>query len=235
MASKGFGGSHAESSKNARQFMLIFKKYMAANRDLKDVHQFFLSHLPELNESLLSSLPLIFRELTKNKKNQEQHQIAALFGVLGGSLIDFPLGDRALNLELSIAALQLVLKTVTRNSFPKGWAMTQNNLGEAYSNRIRGERADNIEQVIAFYELALQVYTRDAFPKDWAGTQNNLGNAYGNRIGGERADNIELAIASYELALQVYTRDAFSENWAMTQNNLGTAYGDRIRECLKSF
>ena len=44
--------------------------------------------------------------------------------------------------------------------------MTQNNLGNAYCDRIRGERAENLEQAIAAYQQALEVYTRQAFPAD---------------------------------------------------------------------
>ncbi|MCU7242825.1 MAG: CHAT domain-containing protein, partial [Microcystis aeruginosa WS75] len=109
------------------------------------------------------------------------------------------------------------------------WAMTQNNLGIAYSNRIRGERADNLELAIVAYNLSLEVYTRDAFPSEWASVQNNLGNAYSQRIRGERAENLELAIFALNQSLEVYTRDSFSSEWAMTQNNLGNAYSDRIR------
>ncbi|MEH2222895.1 CHAT domain-containing protein, partial [Nostoc sp.] len=111
---------------------------------------------------------------------------------------------------------------------PVDWAMTQNNLGNAYRNRILGERAENIESAITAYAAALSVYTRSAFPVDWAMTQNNLGNAYRNRILGERAENIESAITAYAAALSVYTRSAFPEKWATTQNNLGNAYGERI-------
>ena len=53
--------------------------------------------------------------------------------------------------------------------------MTHNNLGNAYSERIRGERAENLEQAIQHYEQALAVRTREAFPQDWAMTHNNLG------------------------------------------------------------
>jgi hypothetical protein len=42
---------------------------------------------------------------------------------------------------------------------------TQNNLGEAYRNRIRGEKAENIEAAIASYTAALTIYTPDAFPE----------------------------------------------------------------------
>jgi TPR repeat protein len=66
----------------------------------------------------------------------------------------------------------------TRQAYPEQWARTQNNLGNAYLERIRGERAENLEQAIFHYQQALDVYTRQAYPEQWARTQNNLGNAY---------------------------------------------------------
>ncbi|MBE9072939.1 CHAT domain-containing protein, partial [Microcystis sp. LEGE 08355] len=117
----------------------------------------------------------------------------------------------------------------TRDSFPSEWAMTQNNLGVAYSNRIRGEKAENLELAIVAYNQSLEVYTRDSFPEQWAMTQNNLGNAYSDRIRGEKAENLELAIVAYNLSLEVYTCDSFHYEWAGTQNNLGNAYNKRIR------
>uniref|UniRef100_UPI0008F9C1D5 CHAT domain-containing protein n=1 Tax=Geitlerinema sp. PCC 9228 TaxID=111611 RepID=UPI0008F9C1D5 len=128
-----------------------------------------------------------------------------------------------------IAYYQQALQVCTRDAFPQQWAMTQNNLGPAYSNRIQGDKAQNLEHAIACYQQALQVRTRDAFPQDWAGTQNNLGSAYQDRIQGDRAQNLEDAIAYYQQALQVYTRDAFPQQWAMTQNGLGNAYLYRIQ------
>jgi len=230
MASKGFGGSKAEPSKNAMQFMLAFKKYMLANPDLNDVRELFTSHLSELNESLLSSLPLIFHEFTKNKKPQEQYQIAAIFGNFSNSIREFPLGDRSINLEMSITSSQLALKIFTRRDNPKEWAMTQNNLGIAYGARIQGEKADNIEHAIACHELALQIYTdKQLLPEDWALVQNNLGIAYSNSLLGDRADNLEQAISAFMSALQVYTHEAFPYEWSRTQNNLGSAYSNRIR------
>ena len=86
--------------------------------------------------------------------------------------------------------------------------MTQNNLANAYSDRIRGERAENLEQAIGHYQQALEVYTRQAYPEDWAMTQNNLANAYADRIRGERAENLEQAIGHYQQALEVRTRQA---------------------------
>jgi len=141
----------------------------------------------------------------------------------------FRLGQRAVNLEIAIAIYTKALDFFDRQNDATTWANIQNDLGNAYSKRIRGERGENLEQAIRYYEAALTVYTPTAFPEDWAGTQNNLGNAYSNRIRGERGENLEQAIRYYEAALTVYTPTAFPEQWATTQNNLAAAYSNRIR------
>jgi hypothetical protein len=58
-------------------------------------------------------------------------------------------GERADNLERAIAAYETVLTVLTREAFPQDWALTQCNLGNAYSDLIRGERADNLERATA--------------------------------------------------------------------------------------
>jgi hypothetical protein len=44
--------------------------------------------------------------------------------------------------------------------------MAQNNLANAYLDRIRGERAENIEEAIACCQAALEVYNATYFPKN---------------------------------------------------------------------
>ena len=141
---------------------------------------------------------------------------------------NFPLGNKANNMEIVIAGYELISTVFTRNSHPENWAGTQYNLGLAYSDRITGDKAENIESAIAAYQNALLVRTKKDFPIDWAMTQNNLGTAYSDRITGDKAENIESAIAAYQNALLVRTKKDFPIDWAMTQNNLGTAYSDRI-------
>jgi CHAT domain-containing protein len=160
---------------------------------------------------------------------EEVARIAGVIGNLCNKIRDFPLGNRANNLEIAIIGDQPLLEVYTRDAFPYEWAGVQNNLGNGYGNRIRGERADNLEKAITAYNLSLEVYTRDAFPSEWARSQNNLGGTYQNRIKGERADNLELAIAALNQSLEVYTRDVFPEDWARSQNNLGNAYSSRIK------
>jgi CHAT domain-containing protein len=70
------------------------------------------------------------------------------------------------------------LEVYTRDSFPEYWAMTQNNLANAYSKRIRGKKTDNLEKAIATYQVSLEVYTRDSFPINHATTLFNLGLTY---------------------------------------------------------
>jgi len=152
--------------------------------------------------------------------------IVAVIENLTIHISEFSLGRRANNIEIAITGYQIVLSN--REAGSENWAMTQNNLANAYYSRIRGEKALNIELAIAFYTAALEVLTRHAFPEKWAMTQNNLATAYTYKIRGEKAQNIERAIASYTNALSVYTRDAFPEAWAQTQNNLAIAYSNRI-------
>ncbi len=195
--------------------------------DQTQIHQFFESNRAKLDESLLEALPLVFTALTAEELPETRQNIARFFWTFGYLIQRFPLGNRMLNLELGITAYQLALKVYTCEAFPEDWAKLQNNLGNAYSDRIRGDRAENLEQSIAACELALQVRTREAFPADWAMTQNNLGNAYSDRIQGDRAENLEQSIAAYELALQVRTREAFPADWAMSQGNLAAVLMQR--------
>ncbi|MFM6435966.1 MAG: tetratricopeptide repeat protein, partial [Microcystis panniformis] len=83
----------------------------------------------------------------------------------------FPLGNIAANKEVAITGYEIALTIFTFDAFPQEWAAIQNNLGAAYTNKIRGEKAENLERAIAFYNEALKVRTFDAFPQDWAATQ----------------------------------------------------------------
>ncbi|MBD2335480.1 CHAT domain-containing protein [Calothrix sp. FACHB-156] len=164
-----------------------------------------------------------------NLETAQAQSIANDTGNFSNILQEFPLGNRANNLEIAITGYEIALTFFTQDRFPIDWARTQNNLGIAYSDRIQGDKAENLEQAIQSFQQALFVLTRACFPIDWAMTQNNLGTAYNDRIQGEKAENLELAIQSYQAALLEYTRARFPIDWARTQNNLGIAYSDRIQ------
>ncbi len=227
---KGFGTSTAIPTRHATKFMGAFRRCLVKVKgDEHKIHQFFNKHLDQLDESLLAALPHLLSKLAPDPLLQDRENVAYLLMSFGAFITEFPSGDRALNLELSLAATHTALKALPRESHPQEWAGIHNNLGVAYQGRILGDRAENLEQAIAASKLALQVFTHKAFPEDWAGIQNNLGSAYRDRIRGDRAENLEQAIAASKLALQVHTREAFPEKWAGIQNNLGNAYRDRIK------
>jgi hypothetical protein len=76
---------------------------------------------------------------------------------------------------MAIASYTNALSVYTRRRFPQDWAMTQNNLATAYSDRILGDKAQNIEMAIASYTHAFGSLHPPSVSQDWAMTQNNLG------------------------------------------------------------
>lgn len=178
------------------------------------------------------NLTLVFQNLVTRTLSDIEYQkaqfVAADLLTFGNFIVQFPKGNKANNIETAIISYQSTLEVYTCKAFPEKWAMVQNNLGNAYSERILKNKADNLEQAIAAYTKALQVYTQEAFLQNWAATQHNLANAYSYRIWGDKAENLEKAIEFYKNALQVYTQETFPKDWAMTLSNLGNAYENRI-------
>ncbi|NEQ68174.1 MAG: tetratricopeptide repeat protein [Symploca sp. SIO2D2] len=212
------------------QFLLeVLRTISKSNGNPKVVYPLLQANLDKLDDGLTQIVEVWAKQTLAEVEPQQAQSITVDLVNLGNLIQQFPLGNKASNLETAIACYHNALDIYTREAFPEDWAMTQNNLAAAYSNRIRGEKADNLEDAIACYQNALDIYTREAFPEDWAMTQNNLAVAYCDRIRGEKADNLEDAIACYQNALDIYTCEAFPVNWATTQNNLAAAYSNRIR------
>ncbi|WP_293130682.1 tetratricopeptide repeat protein [Microcoleus sp. bin38.metabat.b11b12b14.051] len=190
------------------------------------IHPMLAERQHLLNEHFAEILEQVIQRLIAGENAQTIDSIISLVEDLTINISNFAGGDRANNIEIAIAAYQIVLNN--RQPGSEKFAQTQNNIAAAYITRIKGSRAENVELAIAFYGAALTVYTLEAFPEDWAMAQNNLAAAYANRIEGSRAENIDRAIAFFEAALTIRTRDQFPEDWAMIQYNLGNAYNDRI-------
>ena len=207
----------------------ILEAISESNGNTEVVYPLFAANTDKLDDIFAE----ILRRWVINKFEEIEADVAksiAAFIFIFGSLIQqFPLGNKASNMEIAIASYETVLEFCTQEAFPQQWAMTQSNLGNAYTERIKGDKAENIEQAIQLYQTVLQVFTQHAFPQEWGMIQNNLGNAYWNRIKGDKAENIEKAIQFCQAALQVLTQEAFPQDWGITQNNLANAYSYRIR------
>ena len=139
----------------------------------------------------------------------------------------------------AIQSYRAALEIRTKERFPMQFAMTQNNLGNAYRTLAEVEdKAKNCKLAIQAFQAALEIYTQERFPMQLATTQNNLGNAYNTLAEVEdKAKNCKLAIQAFQAALEVRTQDRFPMDFAMTQNNLGTAYStlaeveDKAKNC----
>jgi len=202
---------------------------VAYNSEPQAVYPLLSANLDKLDHHFAQLLDAWATAILPKAEPAQARHIAAQIGNLSIIIGRFPLGSRANNLEIEIAGYEVVAGVFTRKGFPEQWATLQNNLGNAYSDRIKGERAQNLERAIACFINALEVRTSEDYPEQWATLQNNLGNAYSDRIQGFAAENLELAIACYQNALQVRARDTFPKEWATTQNNLGRAYSRRCR------
>ncbi|MFM6479794.1 MAG: CHAT domain-containing protein [Microcystis panniformis] len=229
----GLSGDQTTATANTPQdyfnFLMETLQKISENTNPQVIYPFWAQNLDKLDDNLARILDSLARE-TLTQATQEQAYSFTIVIVYFSELIQqFPLGNIAANKEVAITGYEIALTIFTFDAFPQEWAAIQNNLGAAYTNKIRGEKAENLERAIAFYNEALKVRTFDAFPQDWAATQFNLGIAYSDRIRGDKADNLEREIAAYNEALKVRTFDAFPQDWAATQYNLGIAYSDRIR------
>ena len=135
--------------------------------------------------------------------------------------------DQALlNLEKAINAYQLALDQIDPETRSQTYAMIQNNLGSAYSDRAYRENpAENLQLATAAYQNALRYRSAADDPSRYAATQNNLGTAYWN-LAQHRApiSNLQSAIAAYIEALHHYDSEQEPLHYAMIQNNLGTTY-----------
>jgi CHAT domain-containing protein/plasmid maintenance system killer protein len=215
----------SENSQEYENFILELLQAEAKYSGIKVIYPILGQRQHLLNARFAETLQEVAQRLIAENPEAIE-SIVALIKNLSIHISDFPRGNRANNLEIAITGYQIVLNN--REPGSEQWAMTQNNLANAYLYRINGSRADNLERAIEFYQNALTVYTFEDFREDWAMTQNNLAAAYLYRINGSRADNLERAIAFYQAALTVYTLEDFPEKWAGTQNNLAVAYSDRI-------
>ncbi|MEG4301687.1 tetratricopeptide repeat protein [Microcoleus sp. D3_18a_C4] len=198
------------------------------NGDEQTAYQILAINSDKLNEDFLQQFRLWIDCTLLRTQPKITKAIAAVIMYFCEILWLFPLGNRAINLEIAIAGFEGCAKILTREVEPQVWAKTQSDLAPAYRNRIWGDRSPNLEKALTACTNALQIFTRDTSPQEWAMVQNNLGLVYSDRIVGDEAENLEKAIACYEEALQVVSRDRDPELWGTLQNNLALAYTRRV-------
>ncbi|MDJ0532595.1 MAG: tetratricopeptide repeat protein [Xenococcaceae cyanobacterium MO_207.B15] len=221
---------HEHTSDAQRNFLLqVLQTTADSDGDPQVVYPLLLANVDKLDAKLSEQLWIWAKKVLVNVDLDKAKSIARVISIFSNLIQQFPIGDKANNIEIAITGYKIFLSVYTPELSPLKWAGTQNSLGIAYLYRIKGDKADNLEQAITYFQNTLKIVTFEAFPSEWAGTQNNLGLAYYYRIKGDRAENLEQAGACYQNALKIVTFEAFPSKWAGTQHNLGLVYSKRIR------
>jgi len=133
-------------------------------------------------------------------------------------------------LEDRIRLLQDALGVFTFARYPRQYARTKYNLGNAFIYLTAGERRANVAEAIACYNQALRVYTRDTFPVEYARSQSGLGNALRQHLEGDHQANLETAITCLEEALKVLSVEVLPIDYAQANIVLGVAYAERVKD-----
>ena len=197
----------------------VFLAEIESNSNPAVVYPILQQHQHLLDDVLAQLLPQWIKHGVSQINPEETAAIVGVIENLCIHISQFPLGSRANNLEIAIKGYETVLEMRPRATMAEQWAMTQNNLGNAYRGRIRGERAQNIEHAIEAYEQSLQVRTPTAFPLDCLQTGRNLGNI------GKAEKDWETAMKGYGQAIAGVEQ---SRDWAITQYSKKEILGDAI-------
>ena len=184
------------------------------------VERLLKANLDKLDDNIAQVLRSWATANLSHVKPEEAQRIAEDIGNFSFLVQQFPLGSKDNHLEIAITGYEVAVTVFTRKAFPEQWATIQNNLGEAYRNRIRGDKLQNLEKAVEVLQDALR-YTPDKFPEIRAAIQNNLGLAYRDQ------GQTEQAISVHNKALKFYSIQGLSAKWADTQNYLGNAYSDQ--------
>ncbi|BAY63440.1 TPR repeat-containing protein [Calothrix brevissima NIES-22] len=231
--SKGFAKGQRRGKANRKYYLDFLRKIIWAigegKADIPKVYRLLHDNLDKLNKDL----PSVLREwatttLPKLELSKAYDRALAITN-FSNIIQEFPPVSRVISNEIAIVGYETALIVFTKMSFPQKWAETNDDLGNAYCDRISGDWVQNLEKAIAAFQSALQVYTREDYPEDWARTQNNLATAYSDWIGGNREENLELAFLCCNNALQIYVRDLYPQEWAMVLTNLGAVYRIRMQ------
>jgi hypothetical protein len=206
--------SEEEDLKDYFKFLLeVLYATFKSNGDTKIIYPLLAANVDKLENNLVKichCLRSIF---------EEEAEIAEFFveimGEFGTLISQFPLGDKASNIEIAIACYETVIKMRNRQACSQEWVITQINLSNAYRSRIIGNKAENIENAA--------LLNHGMVLPDFEETINSIRHWFIPNL-----CNAENAIAASKDTLQVYNCQDFPLYWAKTQNYLGNAYIKRI-------
>ena len=132
-----------------QNFLIEVLKVTAESKGARDVVYSLLErNLDKLDDLFMEILEDWGTEnLGKVESEQADYNARVIFA-FSNLLLEFPLGNRLNHWEIVITGYKLALQVYTPEDFPESWAGTQNNLGIAYSHRIKEDKALNLESAL---------------------------------------------------------------------------------------
>ena len=134
----------------------LLKETTESDGDEQVVYPLLVENIDQLDDRLAEQLQAWATNKLAKAKPDEATSIAADIVKFSNLIAQFPLGDKASNMEIAINGYKVALTVRTREAFPKDWAGTQNNLGNAYRERIRGEKAENLKEAYDIFKSAIE-------------------------------------------------------------------------------
>ena len=155
---------------------------------------------------------------------QDPAGVADMHLLLGNALCHTPPDGDGDPVALAIHHYKTALKLGAAEKAPHIQAMTDLNLGNAYTDLQIGERAANLQQAMQHYRAALQAWSPEGAPAAYTLATNNIGVVYLQLGETGHTGQLRKAIAYFEEALRVHQAAPASLDYAMIRNNLGTAF-----------
>ena len=110
----------------------VLKATAESNGDAAVIHPLLEANVDKLDMSFAQVLQSWATATLPDLETETAQSIAANIGDFSNLMQGFSLGNRAENLEIAITGYEIALTVFTRERFAIDWAMTQNNLGNAY-------------------------------------------------------------------------------------------------------
>lgn len=196
--------------------------------NIKAIYPLLEANLDKLDQRLIILLNNWERSVLPTLTFDDAVGTAAAIIDFSKRLREFPLGNKADNIEIAIVCCQVGQRFFITNNFLEIWSLAQTILAFLYWERIEEDRAENIETSINLCREALRVRSYETDPQNWAEVQNILALAYRDRIRDDKAENLELSIIHLNNALQVFNLTEYPEQWAWALHNLATVYSQRV-------
>lgn len=199
--------------------------------DKKIVYSLLQDNLDKLNLNFV----VLLRHWSKNYFTRESldkaQTVADAIGNFGKLIGEFPQGNLADNLDIAIACFEIIEIIFSHEAFPKSWATSKLNLGNAYGKRIYGDPLENLEKALLAYQDALQFYSCEEFPVEWAKTQTNWVNFYLKKIKATKKktnnnENLETIVRICNKATDIFNKNELIQKWCIVKNSLASAYCD---------